>query len=118
MVVGATIAIVAEALVLAKKPASIRPRCDKPARRLCPIENFSKAWAENAGAKFQPGFRIRLHEKDMKIALATGSEYGVPLMVSGVVAQMMTAMKGMALADLDHSALVKLIEELAKTELS
>jgi len=62
-------------------------------------------------------FRIRLHEKDMKIALATGSEYGVPLMVSGVVAQMMTAMKGMALADLDHSALVKLIESLAKKEL-
>jgi hypothetical protein len=41
----------------------------------------------------------------------------VPLMVSGVVAQMMTAIKGMEWADLDHAALVKLIESLAKTEL-
>jgi 2-hydroxy-3-oxopropionate reductase len=67
---------------------------------------------------FKPGFRIRLHEKDMKIALATGSEYSVPLMVTGVVGQMMTAMKSMGNGDLDHAALVRFVEELAKTELS
>jgi len=66
---------------------------------------------------FKPGFRIRLHEKDMKIALATGSEYGVPLIVSGIVGQMMTAMKGMGLGDLDHSGLVRLIEQMSNTEL-
>ena len=66
---------------------------------------------------FKPGFRIRLHEKDMKIALSTGSEYGVPLMVTSQVAQMMTAMKSMGNGDLDHSGLVKFVEELAKTEL-
>ena len=54
----------------------------------------------------------------MKIALATGSEYGVPLMVTGVVGQMMTAMKAMGNGDLDHSGLVKFVEELAKTELA
>jgi 2-hydroxy-3-oxopropionate reductase len=54
----------------------------------------------------------------MKIALAAGSEYGVPLMVTGVVGQMMAAMKGMGNGDLDHSALVKLVEELAQIELS
>ena len=53
----------------------------------------------------------------MKIALATGAEYGVPLMVTGVVGQMMTAMKGMGNGDLDHSGLVKLIEEMARIEL-
>ncbi|HEX9264580.1 MAG TPA: NAD-binding protein, partial [Candidatus Binatia bacterium] len=66
---------------------------------------------------FKPGFRIRLHEKDMKIAIATGSEYGVPLLVTGVVGQMMSAMKGMGNGDLDHSGLVKFVEELAKKEL-
>src|SRR6267142_1000361 len=66
---------------------------------------------------FKPGFRVRLHEKDMKIALSTGSEYGVPLMVTSQVAQMMTAMKSMGNGDLDHSGLVKFVEELAKTEL-
>jgi 2-hydroxy-3-oxopropionate reductase len=54
----------------------------------------------------------------MKIALATGSEYGVPLMVSSQVAQMMTAMKSMGSGDLDHSGLVRFVEQLAQTELS
>jgi 3-hydroxyisobutyrate dehydrogenase-like beta-hydroxyacid dehydrogenase len=42
----------------------------------------------------------------------------VPLMVTSQVAQMMTAMKSMGNGDLDHSGLVKFVEELAKTELS
>jgi 2-hydroxy-3-oxopropionate reductase len=54
----------------------------------------------------------------MKIALATGSEYGVPLIVTSQVLQMMTAMKSMGDGDLDHSGLVKFVEELAKAELS
>jgi 2-hydroxy-3-oxopropionate reductase len=66
---------------------------------------------------FEPGFRIRLHEKDMKIAIATGSEYGVPLMVTGIVGQLMTAMKGMGEGELDHAALVKYVETLAKKNL-
>ena len=119
MVVGTTIAIVGEALVLAKKagvdPAKVRQALLGGFAQSKILEAHGQKMLER---NFNPGFRIRLHEKDMKIALATGSEYGVPLMVSGVVAQMMTAIKGMELADLDHSALVKLIENLAKTELT
>ena len=119
MVVGTTIAIVGEALVLAKKagvdPAKVRQALLGGFAQSKVLEAHGQKMLER---NFNPGFRIRLHEKDMKIALATGSEYGVPLMVSGVVTQMMTAIKGMELADLDHSALVKLIENLAQTELS
>ena len=57
-------------------------------------------------------------EKDMKIALGAGFEYGVPLMVTSQVAQMMSAMKSMGHGDLDHSGLVKLIEQMASTELT
>jgi 3-hydroxyisobutyrate dehydrogenase-like beta-hydroxyacid dehydrogenase len=42
----------------------------------------------------------------------------VPLIVTGQVAQMMTAMKSMGNGDLDHSGLVRFVEELAQTELS
>ena len=118
MVVGTTIAIVSEALVLAAKagvdPAKVRQAL---------LGGFAQSKILDAhGQKmldrnFKPGFRIRLHEKDMKIALATGSEYGVPLMVSSQVAQMMTAMKSMGNGDLDHSGLVRLVEQLAQTEL-
>jgi len=118
MVVGTTIAIVGEALVLAAKAG-----VDPVKVRQALLGGFAQSKVLEAhGQKmlnrdFNPGFRIRLHEKDMKIALATGSEYGVPLMVTGVVGQMMTAMKGMGNGDLDHSGLVKFVEELAKKEL-
>jgi 2-hydroxy-3-oxopropionate reductase len=119
MVVGTTIAIVSEALVLASKAG-----VDPVKVRQALLGGFAQSKVLDAhGQKmlernFKPGFRIRLHEKDMKIALATGSEYGVPLVVSGVVAQMMTAMKSMGKGDLDHAGLVKFVEELAQTELS
>jgi 2-hydroxy-3-oxopropionate reductase len=117
MVVGTTIAIVAEALVLAAKagvdPAKVRQALLGGFAQSKILEAHGQKMLER---NFKPGFRIRLHEKDMKIALATGSEYGVPLMVTGVVGQMMTAMKGMGNGDLDHSGLVKFVEELAKKE--
>jgi 2-hydroxy-3-oxopropionate reductase len=119
MVVGTTIAIVGEALVLAAKagvdPAKVRQALLGGFAQSKILEVHGQKMLDR---NFKPGFRIRLHEKDMKIALATGSEYGVPLMVTSVVGQMMTAMKGMGNGDLDHSGLVKFVEELAKKELS
>jgi 2-hydroxy-3-oxopropionate reductase len=119
MVVGTTIAIVGEALVLAKKagvdPAKVRQALLGGFAQSKILEAHGQKMLDR---NFKPGFRIRLHEKDMKIALATGSEFGVPLMVTGVVGQMMTAMKGMGNGDLDHSGLVRLIEQLSNTELS
>ena len=118
MVVGTTIAIVGEALVLAAKagvdPAKVRQALLGGFAQSKILEAHGQRMLDR---NFTPGFRIRLHEKDMKIALATGSEYGVPLMVTGVVGQIMTAMKGMGNGDLDHSGLVKFVEELAKKEL-
>lgn len=119
MVVGTTIAIVSEALVLAAKagvdPAKVRQALLGGFAQSKILEAHGQKMLDR---NFKPGFRIRLHEKDMKIALATGSEYGVPLMVTGVVGQMMTAMKGMGEGDLDHSGLVKVVEELAGKELA
>jgi len=118
MVVGTTIAIVGEALVLAKKagvdPAKVRQALLGGFAQSKILEAHGQKMLDR---NFKPGFRIRLHEKDMKIAIATGSEYGVPLLVTGVVGQMMSAMKGMGNGDLDHSGLVKFVEELAKKEL-
>ena len=119
MVVGTTIAIVSEALVLAAKagvdPAKVRQALLGGFAQSKILEAHGQKMLDR---NFKPGFRIRLHEKDMKIALSTGLEYGVPLMVTSQVGQMMTAMKSMGNGDLDHSGLVKFVEELAHTELS
>ncbi len=118
MVVGATIAIVGEALVLAAKagvdPAKVRQALLGGFAQSKILEAHGQKMLEH---NFKPGFRIRLHEKDLKIAIAAGSEYGVPLMVTGVVGQMMTALKSMGHGDLDHAALVRFVEHLARTEI-
>src|SRR6266498_862687 len=114
MVVGTTIAIVAEALVLAAKagvdPAKVRQALLGGFAQSKILEAHGQKMLER---NFKPGFRIRLHEKDMKIALATGSEYGVPLLLTAVVDQMMNSMKANGNGDLDHSGLVTLIEGMA-----
>jgi 2-hydroxy-3-oxopropionate reductase len=118
VVVGITIAAVSEALVLAKKagvdPAKVRQVLLGGFAQSRILDAHGQKMLER---NFKPGFRIRLHEKDLKIAMATGGEYGVPLMLTGIVQQMMTAMRSMGHGELDHSAMVTFIEELAKTEL-
>jgi 2-hydroxy-3-oxopropionate reductase len=119
MVVGTTIAIISEAMVLAAKsgvdPAKVRQALLGGFAQSKILEAHGQKMLDR---NFKPGFRIRLHEKDMEIALEAGFEYGVPLMVTGQVAQMMNAMKSMGHGDLDHSGLVKLVEEMANTELA
>lgn len=62
---------------------------------------------------FTPGGRISLHHKDLGIALETGRRYGVPLPVTAVVDQMFASLEVKGLGDLDHSALLLYLEELA-----
>jgi 2-hydroxy-3-oxopropionate reductase len=62
---------------------------------------------------FAPGFRVNLHRKDLGIALATGKEQGVPLAVTALVAQLYEAVAAAGGGDLDHSALLTLVEEMA-----
>jgi 2-hydroxy-3-oxopropionate reductase len=117
VVVGLTIAAVSEALVLATKAG-----VDPVKVRQVLLGGFAQSRVLDAhGQKmlernFKPGFRIRLHEKDLSIALATGKEYGVPLMLTAALDQIMNAMKVMGQGDLDHSGLITFIEELAKTQ--
>jgi 2-hydroxy-3-oxopropionate reductase len=66
---------------------------------------------------FEPGFRIELHHKDLGIALAAGREYGVALPVTAIVDQMLEASKAKGRGDLDHSALLTLLEEAAQHEI-
>lgn len=62
---------------------------------------------------FTPGFRIRLHHKDLDIALGTGRAYSVPLPVTALVDQMLIALENDGRGDLDHSALLTHLEDLA-----
>ncbi|MGA3296845.1 MAG: 2-hydroxy-3-oxopropionate reductase [Candidatus Bathyarchaeia archaeon] len=65
---------------------------------------------------FKPGFKTRLHYKDLSIALSAGSEYGVSLPVTSLIREMMGAMKVAGRGDFDHSGIITVLEDLAKFE--
>jgi len=67
---------------------------------------------------FQPSFKAKLHHKDLRIALETGDALGVALPVTSLVHQMFGALKATGRGDLDHSAIVKLLEDLAQVKLT
>jgi 2-hydroxy-3-oxopropionate reductase len=65
---------------------------------------------------FQPGFRIRLHHKDLRNALLAAEALQVPLPITSLVQQVLTALINQGKGDLDHSAIVNFVEQLAGTE--
>jgi 2-hydroxy-3-oxopropionate reductase len=62
---------------------------------------------------FNPGFRIRLHQKDLNLALSSAREMAMALPSTAIAQQMFSAVAAQGGSDLDHSAMVKAIEMLA-----
>ena len=82
-----------------------------PAR--VPLDVHGKRILERS---FEPGFRIRLHRKDLGIALQTGREMGVSIFATAQAAEMMDALMAQGKGELDHSALALLVEQLSGIE--
>jgi 2-hydroxy-3-oxopropionate reductase len=61
---------------------------------------------------FQPGFKVRLHQKDLRIVMETAHQMGLALPGSALVTQNMNALMGSKEGELDSSALVKVLERL------
>ncbi len=63
---------------------------------------------------FEPGFKVKLHHKDLGIVLDTAQEYGVKLPFTTEVIKMFSTLMENGKGELDHSALLQVIEELAE----
>jgi 2-hydroxy-3-oxopropionate reductase len=111
--VGVTIQAVSEALILARKsgvdPARVREAL---------LGGFAQSRILDLHGQriinrtFKPGFRVRLHRKDLAIALQTGREVSLPLMLTSQVAELMNALIARGDGDLDHSGLAHLLEQM------
>ncbi|MFI5129088.1 MAG: 2-hydroxy-3-oxopropionate reductase [Chitinophagales bacterium] len=114
IIVGMTIQAVAEALTLAKKSG-----VDVAKVRSALLGGFAQSKILDLHGQriidrnFKPGFKIKLHRKDMRIALQTGQDLSVPLPGSAVVASQMDAMLAEGKGDLDHSSLALYLESVA-----
>src|SRR5712664_2046591 len=62
---------------------------------------------------FKPGFRIRLHQKDLRNALQAAESMKVSLPLTSAIQQILIALMNQGKGDLDHSAIVTFVEEMA-----
>nr|WKN39005.1 2-hydroxy-3-oxopropionate reductase [Tunicatimonas sp. TK19036] len=114
IIVGMTIQAVAEAFMLAKKAG-----LDLAKMREALLGGFAQSRILDLHGQriidqnFQPGFKIKLHRKDMNIALQAGREYSVPLHGSAQVAAHMDAILAQGNGELDHSAIALLLAQLS-----
>lgn len=63
--------------------------------------------------RFEPGFRVDLHHKDLGILTSAAREAGVAIPLGSHVAQLMGALRAQGHGGLDHSALLLLVEQLS-----
>jgi 2-hydroxy-3-oxopropionate reductase len=63
--------------------------------------------------KFEPGFRVDLHHKDMGIVTAAAREAGVAIPLGALTAQLIGSLRAQGYGALDHSALLLQVEQLS-----
>ena len=63
--------------------------------------------------RFEPGFKMDLHIKDLKNALLAGKSLGVPLPATGLIHELFTACSAQGKGQKDHSVIYTLLEQLA-----
>jgi len=106
IIVAGTIQAVAEALRLAEAagadPAKVRAAIGGGFASSKVLEVHGQRIIDEA---FDPGFRIRLHHKDLEIAMTAAESLNVELPVTARVKELMASAMQAGLGDLDHSAL-------------
>jgi 2-hydroxy-3-oxopropionate reductase len=115
LMVGGIYALVAEAIVLLEASGvDAKAGLDVLAGGLAANRILELKRESMIAREFRPGFRIDLHHKDMGIALAAARQVDVALPVTGLIAQLIAAGRAQGYGSLDHSALLKVIENLSR----
>ncbi|RUZ74215.1 2-hydroxy-3-oxopropionate reductase [Mesorhizobium sp. M7A.F.Ca.US.006.01.1.1] len=119
IIVALNIEAVAEALVFASKagcdPAKVHSALMGGFAASRILEVHGKRMIERS---FSPGFRVRLHQKDLGLALESARALGVALPNTATAQQLMNACAACGGAEADHSSLVRVLELLSDHQLS
>lgn len=118
MMVAAQMAAMAELLILARK-ADVDPQKVVAAIR----GGAAQCWALDNKPQLlfkgnrQPGFKAYMQVKDMGIVMDTARELGMPLPATAANTQLFNAMMALGMQDLDNSAIVGVMEQMAGVDL-
>lgn len=114
VVIAQTLAGVAEAFVLARSagvdPARVREALLGGFAHSRVLETHGLRMLEG---NFRPGFKARLHQKDMHIVLETARDLGVALTGAAQTTQYINALVGAGMGELDSSAIYRIIARIS-----
>jgi 2-hydroxy-3-oxopropionate reductase len=117
IIVGLNIEAVAEALLFAKKagadPAKVREALMGGFAASRVLELHGERMVKRT---FDPGFRIRLHRKDLSLAVESAKALDIALPNASATQQLMNAAIARGDGDKDHSALIRTLEALSGTD--
>ena len=114
IIIGVTMQGVAEAFALARKTG-----VDLEKVRKALLGGYAQSRVLDESGKrmidrnFDPGFKIKLHRKDMNIALETGKNFSVPLYGAAQAAAHMDAIIAQGDEELDNSAVSLLYDKIS-----
>jgi 2-hydroxy-3-oxopropionate reductase len=118
IVVALTIEAVAEALIFAAnagaEPGKVREALLGGFAQSRVLEVHGERMLQR---NFKPGFRIKLHQKDLNLALQEARELGLSLPGTAIVQEMFNAVEANN-HNLDHSALILALEMMAGGKLT
>jgi 2-hydroxy-3-oxopropionate reductase len=114
LIVAGTVQLVAEALVfLQAHGVDLEAAVRVLAGGLAGSTVLDRKAPGMIARNFTPGFRVDLHHKDLGIVTAAARQMGVAIPLGAHAAQLMGAVRAQGHGDLDHTALLLLVEELA-----
>jgi 2-hydroxy-3-oxopropionate reductase len=114
IIVGLTIEAVGEALLFAKKAGADPARVREALMGGFAASRILEVHGERMIKRtFDPGFRIRLHRKDLTLAIDSAKALDLALPNTAATQQLMNAAIALGDGDKDHSGLIRTLEALA-----
>jgi len=117
IVAAVTIEAVSEALTFARQcgvdPAKVREALMGGFAGSRILEVHGKRMLDH---DFKPGFKVQLHQKDLRIVIENAHQLGLALPATALVAQHLNALMGSGEGDLDSAAIVKVVERMSGVE--
>jgi 2-hydroxy-3-oxopropionate reductase len=114
IVVAVTIEAVSEALTFARKngvdAAKVRAALMGGFAGSKILEVHGQRMLDN---DFKPGFKVKLHQKDLRIVMEDAGKLGLALPGAAIASQHLNALMGAGDGELDSAAIVKAIERLS-----
>ena len=114
IIVALTIEAVAEALLFAKKAGADPVKVREALMGGFASSRILEVHGDRMNKRtFDPGFRIRLHRKDLALALDAARSLELALPNTAATAQLMNAALALGDGDIDHSGLIRTLESLS-----